>query len=168
VYYADITGQMLRTLKPASQAGPTTAPDVGPALVVPGGPAAKIPAPVTSDELAVAAEAMANELARLARAADAAGKFTAQLDAVENDAKARLAASRTALHAAAVRLDQAGRMLEVLVRQADGRPQTDATLRALRAAHEKVLAATTNVLDELRELAFQDLVLLEQLSPGTP
>jgi hypothetical protein len=42
------------------------------------------------------------------------------------------------------------------------------TLRALRAAHEKVLAATTNVLDELRELAFQDLILLEQLSPGTP
>jgi hypothetical protein len=168
VYYADITGQMLRTFKPASQAGPTTAPDVGPALVVPGGAAAKIPAPVTSDELAVAAEAMANELARLARAADAAGKFTAQLDAIENDAGARLAASRTALHAAAVRLDQAGRVLEVLVRQADGRPQTDATLRALRAAHEKVLAATTNVLDELRELAFQDLVLLEQLSPGTP
>ena len=164
VYYADITGQMLRTLKPASQAGPTTAPDVRPALVVPGGPAADS-APVTSDELAVAAEAMANELARLARAADAAGKFTAQLDAIENDAGARLAASRTALQAAAVRLDQAGRVLEVLVRQADRRPQTDATLRDLRSAHEKVLASTTNVLDELRELAFQDLVLLEQLSP---
>jgi hypothetical protein len=167
VYYADITGQMLRTLNPASQAGPTTAPDVRPALVVPGGAAADS-APVTSDELAVAAEAMANELARLARATDAAGKFTAQLDAIENDARARLAASRTALQAAAVRLDQAGRVLEVLVRQADGRTQTDVTLRALRAAHEKVLAATTNVLDELRELAFQDLILLEQLSPGTP
>ncbi len=164
VYYADIAGEMLRTFKPASQAGPTTAPVATPALVVPGG-AAKTPAPVTSDELAVAAEAMANELTRLARAADVAGKFTAQLDAVENGARARLAASRTAMQAAAVRLDQAARILEVLVRQADERPETDAALRSLRSAHEKVLAETTNVLDELRELAFQNLVLLEQLSP---
>ena len=168
VYYADITGRMLRNFKPAGQAGPTTAPDARPALAAPVAGAAKIPAPVTSDELAVAAEAMANELARLARAADAAGKFTAQLDAVEDDAMARLAASKTALQAAAVRLDQAGWVLEVLVRQADGRPEIDAALSSLRLAHEKVIAATTNVLDELRELAFHDLVLLEQLGPAKP
>jgi hypothetical protein len=164
VYYADTAGKMLRAVKPAGQAAPTTAPHAGGALAVPGS-AAKIPAPVTSDELAVAADAMANELARLARAADAAGKFTARLDAIENDARVRLAASRTAMQAVAVRLDEAARVLEILVRQADGRPEVDETLGSLRAAHEKVLAETTDVLDELRELAFQNLVLLEQLAP---
>jgi hypothetical protein len=168
VYYADISGQMLRTVRPAGQSGLATAPDVRPAPAVSGSAPAKIPAPVTGDELAVAAEAMANELVRLARAADAAGKFTSQLDAIENNARVRLAASRTALQAAAVRLNQAAKAMEVLLRQADGRKETDEALRFLRSAHEKVLAETTNVLDELRELAFQDLVLLEQLSPASP
>ena len=163
VYYAGNAGQMLRAFKPAGQAATTTAPGAGRAPAVPGG-AAKIPAPVTGDELAVAADTLAGELARLARAADAAGKFTARLDEIENHARARVAASGTAMQAAAVRLDQAARTLEVLVRQADGRPETDAAIRSLRSAHEKILAATTNVLDELRELAFQNLVLLEQLA----
>jgi hypothetical protein len=162
VYYADNAGRMLRAVRPAGIAPATTAP--GAALALPGG-AAKIPAPVTGDELAVSADALANELARLVRAADAAGKFTASLDDIENHARARVAASRTAMQAAAVRLDQAARILEVLLRQADGRPETDEAIRSLRSAHEKVLAATTNVLDELRELAFQNLVLLEQLGP---
>jgi hypothetical protein len=108
---------------------------------------------------------MANERARLARTADAAGKFTARLDAIENNTRVRLAASRTAMQAAAVRLDQAARILEILIRQADARPEIDETLVSLRAAHEKVLAATTDVLDELRELTFHNLVLLEQLTP---
>jgi len=162
VYYADNAGRMLRAVRPAGIAPATTVP--GAALALPGG-AAKIPAPVTADELAVSADALANELARLVRAADAAGKFTASLDDIENHARARVAASRTAMQAAAVRLDQAARTLEVLLRQADGQPETDEAIRSLRSAHEKVLAATTNVLDELRELAFQNLVLLEQLGP---
>ena len=157
-YYAGITGKMLRTYKPAGSSELPAPPDVRPA----GG---KIPAPVTGDELAAATEAMAGELIRLARAGDAKGKFSVRLDGIELVAKARLAACRTAFQVAAVRMDTAGRALEVIVQQGDPRPETGQALRNLRAAHEKVLASTTNVLDELREIAFHNLVLLEQL-PG--
>jgi len=160
-YYADITGRMLRTYKPGGLADPPAAPDVGPS-------AGKMSAPVTGDELASATELLADELTRLARAADGKGKFSVQLDMIDLTAKARLAACTTSFQAAAVRLDTAGRVLEVLVRQSDPRKEIDEALGVLRAAHDKVVASTTNVLDELRELAFHSLVLLEQIPTEGP
>ena len=163
VHYAGVAGALLGGKAPSATTAPAgLAGGASPAGA--GRTGSDLSAPITSNELALAGESLATQLVRMARAGDADGTRRAELDRMERVARGRLAACRTAMQAAAVWLDLSAGAMEALIRQADDSPATAQTLTNLRVAHDEVVAATNNVLDELREVAFHNLVLAEQLA----
>ncbi len=161
-HYLSLSGGMLEAYRPAPDAAPPATPDVHPSR-------ANVRGPVTAETLLAAGDLLVAQLTRLARrnAADE-GKFAVRLDMIAVAADARDLACQTDLQRLAVRLATAGRLLDVLARQADrGRAKTP-QFDAVAAARAEADAAAGNVLDQLRLHAWFNLILLEHLPTTGP
>ena len=160
VHYSRLTGRMLQAYKPAADADVPKPPEIRPAK-------ARIVAPVREEELTEALDRVATELTRLARRHANAKAFAVRIDMIALRAKSRKLACETALQRSAVALDTAGRILEILVLQADGKGgEGKAVVEEIRRRHGRAVAE--NVLIEMRELCCHNLLLLGMLSKEGP
>ncbi len=160
VHYSELTGRLLRAYRPAAGAEPPKPPEVRPAK-------AGITAPVHEDQLTEALELTAAELTRLARGHANAKEFAVKVDMIALKARSRDLACETALQRAAVALDTAGRLLEVLVLEAYGRDSME-TVAEVRRRRDRAAAAAENVLIEMREHCYYNLILLGMLPEAGP
>jgi len=159
-YYSELTGQLLRAYKPAAGAEAPKPPEIRPAK-------ADVAAPVHESQLAEALELMVAELTRLARGHEGGREFAVKMDMIALKARSRGLACETALQRAAVSLDTAGGVLEVLVLEADGAAVRE-TVAELRRRRDQAAADAENVLIEMREHCYYNLILLGMLPEDGP
>jgi len=161
VHYTTAAGKLLRAHRPSE------APDEEDRIrLLPGGP--KPGAPVTHVELTAALELLVGQLTRLAREHPNAKAFAVKIDMIVLHDKARSLACETPLQTAAVRLDTAGRLLEILVLEGDSGEGSQAVVDAARQARGKAVAGAANVLVAMREHCYYNLILLGRLPPKGP
>ena len=161
VHYTDLTGRLLRTCRPPAGAEPPKMPALSPGK---GG----IAGPAGNERLARATGLLAAELIRLARGHDRGKAFAVQIDMIDLGSKVRMLSCETQLQKAAVRLETAGRGLEVLVLESDSRGAKKPVVAETRRQRDRAAAAAIDVLGEMREHCYYNLVLLELLGPGGP
>jgi len=160
VHHLDLMARMLKAYKPADPADAEDRPEIGPGR--------KDPAPVANSDLAEAVELLSRQWMRLARGHANARPFAVKLDMIALEDKARSLACETVLQEAAVRLDTIGKLLEVLVLESGPDEAAKATVAEARRQREAAVARAENVLDELRQHSYHNLVLLGLLPEGGP
>lgn len=104
------------------------------------------------------------QLERLVRDHPRGGQHATRLKQIQQNHVARNLACDTQLQKVAVDLDTAGDLLDLLVREADPNDQdTQRALSMISTERQKAAASTTNVLHEIRESAFANLLLWDLL-----
>ena len=161
VHYTDLSARMLRLHKPAAGAEVAKAPELRPGR-------AGISAPVRAGPLAEALDGLLAELTRLARAHENAKAFSVKLDMIALAARSRELACETALQRAAVSLDTAGKVLEFLVLAAGGDAAPTEAVAESRRRRDRAVADAKDVLNEMREHGYWNLVLLGMLPADGP
>jgi len=164
VRYTQLTGQLLRSHKAASGASggeAAPAPDVEAAVKQIGGP-------VTETDMLAATALLVERLTVLAREHAAGQQYAVKLDMIDLRSQSRDLACETALQKASVRLETAGRVLEVIAMETAPSAQRTQQIEALGRARSEALAGTRDVLAELRENCYHNLVLLELLPAKGP
>jgi len=161
VHYTDLSAGLLALHEPVAGAEAPKAPELRPRR-------AGITAPTRSEKLDKALAGLVAELTRLARAHERAKDFAVKLDMIVLSGRARELACETALQRAAVSLDVAGKLLEVLVLEAGGETAATEAVTEIRRRRDHAVAEVKNVLIELREHGYWNLVLLNLLSADGP
>jgi hypothetical protein len=114
-------------------------------------------------DLLQALHAYVEQLERLIREHPSGKTYAVRADLVAQQRQARILASDTPLQKAAVDLDTAAALLEILIDASDTSDAAKAPLERLRAEHTSALAAAPNVLHEMRAAAYQNLALWDLL-----
>lgn len=136
-------------------------------------PTRAIVAPVRAGQsLVEALEAIVRQLNRLVREHPTARRQSLRADLIEQEMRARSLASDTALQRAAVALDAAAALLELLVAETSDDNGMKAVARAVARERRRAVAAAPNVAQELREAAFHQFacwkLLLRPQEGATP
>ncbi len=113
--------------------------------------------------LLAALDALVDQLSRLVREHPDGESHAVKADVAELERDTRALACDTALQKAAVSLDAAGRLLELLVQESDAQGQRESTLEAIRRQREAAISDAPDVIHEIRECAYYDLVLWDLL-----
>ena len=113
--------------------------------------------------LLAGANAIVGQLARLVREHPNGSKCATKADMVELEKKARTLASDTTLQKVAVCLDAAGGLLELLIKEVDENGTHKAELDKNRDARKAASYSASNVLQEIRESGYYDLLLWDML-----
>jgi hypothetical protein len=119
--------------------------------------------PGAGETLAAALEGGANQLARLARSHPGSNKFVAELDGVAAGHKARNLACLSQLQMSAVALDTQGQYLAVMVGMSDGAGKSGDAMKDVARRRAEAMAGVKNVLEELRENSYFNLLLWDML-----
>jgi len=160
VHHARLTGELLKAHRAGARAGAAARPEIRPARM-------GIHGPTRDKEMLEGLALVVAELTRLAREHPDGRKHAVKIDMIRLGAEARELACETALQRAAVRLGAAGKLLEVLVLETNG-PPAEPEVARIRGDRERGVAASDNVLVEMRESCYQVLALLEMLPAEGP
>ena len=120
-------------------------------------------APGAGNELVRSLDTAAEQLGRLVRMHPNAGKLALRAEMVEKKKKARVLAGETPLQRAAACLDASADLLEILIRQSDVQGTCAATVDKIHAARLEASANAPDVLYELRETCYHNVVLWDVL-----
>ena len=161
VYYSRLSGQLLQTYKPAGDGDAPEPPALDPSEIL-------LPAGPRDEELLEAIDLLVGQLTRLARAHGNGRDFAVKLDMIALAAQARRLACDTALQSAAVGLETAGKVLEILVLAGSSEATTAEAVEAARQQRAAAVIEAENVLVEMREHGYYNLVLLELLPKEEP
>ncbi|MBM4037593.1 MAG: hypothetical protein FJ290_03685 [Planctomycetes bacterium] len=112
-------------------------------------------------EVAGALDRLVAQLTRLAREHASHGAHRPTLERIEAEAKARALASESTVPQAAVRLDAAAAILEVLIQECG--PSDAVKASVAKARQDRAAAVTATAVQELRESAIHGLVLWDLL-----
>jgi len=153
-HYASAAAAGLKSYRWGLPAPPPDADLASPTTVV---------APDLGGDLVGALEAFRGQVLRLLREHPKAKSFSAPAETIETTTGARLAASDGALQQAAVSLDATGGLLELLVRACDAKGELQGPLAKARSDRRQALANVKDVVRELRESCYYNLVLLDLL-----
>ena len=104
-----------------------------------------------------------DQLSRLVREHPDGETYAIQADVVELQREARTLAADTELQKAAVGLDTIGVLLDLLVREARPDGSFESTLDSVRRQRQTALLDAPDVLYEMRECAYYNLVLWDLL-----
>jgi len=110
------------------------------------------------EELLSSLDDIVNELNRLVREHPKGKKHSLEAEMVAKEKKVRTLASETTLQKAAVSLDAAASLLELLVKASDPAGDLKARLEGIRKERRKASAAAANAIHEMRESCFFGLV----------
>jgi len=139
----------------------------GQAAAPPGGPAflraRSVAADGISQEVLRRLDANLEQLARLVRSHPKGKAHSDAVERIERERTARTLASASVLQKAVVSLDAAGALLELLVEETDPRDRRKAALADARREWQRAAADATNVLREMRESGYHNLVLCDLL-----
>ena len=113
--------------------------------------------------MVAAMEAGADQLDRLARSHADVAEFSSELDSIANLRKLHSLGCVSELQRAAVALDAQGAYLGVLVRLSDKNGKWAASLKDIGLRRTTALAKAENVLEELRESSYHNLLLWDRL-----
>ena len=125
-------------------------------------------APPRPEELLDSVNMAVKELDRLIRQHPQGRGFAVAADMILKEKEARTLASESQLQKVAVSLDTTARLLELLVRANDQQDRHKARLEKIGDDRRRDLAAAPNVIEEIRDAAYHELLLWDLLLWGGP